>query len=542
MAINGLNGYDDIALKRLYQKQQTELEGEKSTNTSSNPIDFSLGQGAGEEQNIENIEAEYAEAEAAFKQGQTKEPTETKASDDVQAAAAAQATRGTSSATATTGASSDEIKEEIEKLEEEKDENIEKMDKIEAQIESLAKSAEEHIMEAAKAQEATVKDHEEETQAVLDENIQAYINANKEGGEGMTRDELQDNIKNAMPNTPEIADAVAALTAASEEVNEIDSCLGELNKLITDTQLIEDEIEVKTTEYEAAVKAEEEAKCCDPIGFTATDAEGNEAQYDFIVDDGSFDSTSDFLGASGQWNDMTALDTDGDNIVSAAELQAGNIKAVKTNADGSQEIVDLAEEFGEDFSIDLSSYQQGGSHSAVDTSTDSDGDGAADQSMLGTFNINANGQTISGYNTLDDTDWLAENYGISADETSEETKGLDASLFSADLQSHVNFFNTYTEKSEMLKEQINEGYENLGLSEEQMNGISEATKKEADEKAKNFFASLEQTEETNEEIAEEGTKGQTLEDTNTDVTAEETSVETSVDEDLLREEELMIAA
>lgn len=159
-----------------------------------------------------------------------------------------------------TGKSSEKIKEEIEELEAEKEENIEKMEKIEDEIENLAESAEQHILEAAKAQETTVNEHEEETKAVLDENIQAYINANKEGGEGMTRDELQENIKGAMPNTPEIADAVAALTAASEEVGEIDSCLGELNKLITDTQLIEEEIELKNEEYEAAVKAEEEAK------------------------------------------------------------------------------------------------------------------------------------------------------------------------------------------------------------------------------------------------------------------------------------------
>ena len=137
----------------------------------------------------------------------------------------------------------------------------------------------------------------------------------------------------------------------------------------------------------------------------------------------------------------------------------------------------------------MSSYQEGGSHSAVDTTSDSDGDGTADQTMLGTFNVNANGQTISGYNTLDDVDWLAENYGISADTTETETNGLDATQFSEDLQAHVNFFNMYTEKSEELKEQIQEGFSNIGLSEEQMNGISEATKKEADEEAKNFFAS-----------------------------------------------------
>ena len=540
MTIGVGNSFDDIALKKLLASQTGNLDTNKTTETTTNPISFGSGDDLEGTKSLEDIEADFAEAEAALGKDEVEDA---EMPEDVQALAGAQAAQATTSTNAATGESSEKIKEEIEELEAKKEENIEKMEKIEAEIENLAKSAEEHIMEAAKAQDSAVKEHEEETQAVLDENIQAYINANKEGGEGMTRDELQENIKGAMPNTPEIADAVAALTAASEEVGEIDNCLGELNKLITDTQVIDEQIELKNAEFEAAKEAEScpPPTTCDPIGFTTKDEEGNEAQYDFIVDDGAFDSTSDFLGAEGQWSEMTALDTDGDNIVSAAELQAGNIKAVKTNADGSQEIVDLAEEFGEDFSIDLASYQEGGSHSAVDTTSDSDGDGTADQTMLGTFNVNANGQTISGYNTLDDVDWLAENYGISADSTETETNGLDATQFSEDLQAHVNFFNMYTEKSEMLKEEIKEGFSNIGLTEEQMDGISEATKKEADEEAKTFLASLDKKEEVNEDIAEDGTKGQTAEDNNVDVT-EDATTPVPEDEDKLLEEELIVAA
>ncbi len=539
MTIGIGNGYDDIALRKLLSSQTEDLGTKKTTETNTDPISFSSGNNLEETKSLEDIEADYAEAEAALGKDDVED---TEMPEDVQALAEAQAVQSTTSTTAATGESSEKIKEEIEELEAKKEENIEKMEKIEDEIETLAKSAEQHILEAAKAQETTVKDHEEETQAVLEENINAYINANKEGGEGMTRDELQQNIKGAMPNTPEIADAVAALTAASEEVGEIDSCLGELNKLITDTQLIDEEIELKNEEYEAAKKAEEKAKSCDPIGFTATDKDGNQAQYDFIIDDGAFDTTSDFLGANGQWNDMAALDTDGDNIVSLAELQAGNIKAVKTNADGSQEVVDLADEFGEDFSVDLSSYEKGGSHSAVNTTSDSDGDGTADQTMLGTFNVNINGQTVNGYNTLDDVDWLSENYGISVDSTTEQTDGLDSTLFSEDLQAHVNFFNMYTEKSEALKEQIKEGYANIGLSEEQMNGINKATKKEAEEEAKAFLSSLDKKEEVNEEIAEDGIIGQSVEDSDSEIADEGTLATEQQDDDRLREKELMIAA
>lgn len=470
MALSGVdNSYWELL--RLNQLNGNKPAENGNTETAEKNIGIGNIQGSEETKSYEDIESDYAQAAAAVESKETNSTTQTSQ---------------TSSTTAASGATSDEIKEEIEELEKEKEENIEKMEKIEEQIEDLAKEAETNIMNAAKAQETAVKDHEEETQEALDENIQAYINANKEGGEGMTRDELQENIKNSLPNTPEIADAVAALTAASEQVNEIDSCLGELNKLISDTQLIENEIADKQEQYEAAVEAEEAAKCCDPIGFTTTDANGNQAQYDFIVDDGSFDSTSDFLGANGQWDEMTALDADGDNVVSAEELQNGNIKAVKTNADGSQEIVDLAEEFGEDFSIDLSSYSKGGSHSAIDTTADSDGDGVANQSLLGTFNLNINGETVNGYNTLDDSDWLSENYGISSD-SANETQNIE---YSEDLQPHVNFFNMYTDKSEELKSEIEAGYEDIGISQEQMDSLNQTTQKEADEKAKNFFASL----------------------------------------------------
>ena len=400
------------------------------------------------------------------------------------------------------------------------------MEELEAEIQELAEAAKENITKAAAAQETAVKEHEEEAKAAVDENLAAYIEANKEGGEGMTKDELQNNIRGSLEGTPEVADAVSAMLEANEQIAEIDTCLGDLNKLIQDTQALEADIEVKKGDLDAQIKADEAAKCCDPIGFTTTDEEGNQAQYDFIVDDGAFDSTSDFLGAENQWEEMAALDTDGDNIVSSAELQAGNIKAVKTNADGSQEVVDLADEFGEDFSIDLASYQQGGSHSAVDTTTDHDGDGTADQQMLGTFNINANGQTISGYNTLDDTDWLAEQYGLTAETPAADAdaaQALDPSMFSEDLQPHVNFFNLYTEESANLKEQLKGVGESVNLTEEAFASINAVAAKDA-----------------SEEAGEETTEGeeQTLVDTET--VADPASM-TAEEEELLREEELMAA-
>jgi hypothetical protein len=519
-------------LVKLQDNQNVTGNNSKVTSSNNDTSVFaSVLSNSSNDIDISELEAEYEETVANIANNNTTSSTNsTSSTNATKSTSATSSTSSVSSTSSTSSTSSSEaIKEEIEELEEEKEKNMDKMDKIEDKIEDLAKSAEEHIKEAAKAQEKEVENYDEESKKVLSENINAYIEANKEGGEGMTRDELQKNIQGALPDVPGVADALAALTAASEEVDEIDSLLGDLNTLLRDTQDIENQIDLKQTEYDAAVEAEkaaEAAKCCDPIGFTTTDANGNQAQYDFIVDDGNFDSTSDFLGSDNQWASMQALDTDGDNVVTSDELKAGNIKAVKTNSDGSQQVVDLSDEFGDDFSIDLSSYNQGGSHSSIDTTSDSDGDGIANQSLLGTFNLNINGQTVSGYNTLDDTDWLADNYGVSGAESVETADSSNSITYSDDLQSYANFFNIYTEKSAALRSEIEDGYESIGLTKEQMEGIQETTKIEASQKAQEFYSSLETKEDDDEENQD---NEENKENTTTDASSTKTTY-TSLEE------------
>ena len=403
-----------------------------------------------------------------------------KGSEETTATEAAAAVSSLGATTSVAGEESTKIQEEIDALEEEKDANYEKIEKIEAEIEALTKKAEENIMKAAKVQEEKVAEHEEETQAAVEENINAYVEANKEGGKGMTREELQAGIKSSLSNVPEVGDAISAAIEANAQITEIDTKLGDLNSLIADTKEIESKIEAKTQQKDACEKAEEAeakaaeeaAKCCDPIGFTMGEG-AEQTQYDFIVDDGAFDSTSDFLGAENQWAAMQELDTDGDQVVSAAELEAGNIKMVKTDAEGNQSVVSIAEEFGEDFSINLASYQEGGSHSAIDSTTDADNDGTVDQELLGTFSMNVNGQEIQGYNTLDDTDWLAENYGLSTETAAkEESAKLDESSYSMELKQHVNFFNTYTQKVEDLKEELKATWVTLGQTEATLEALN----------------------------------------------------------------------
>ena len=410
---------------------------------------------------------------------------------------------GEKPATGTKELKTEEAKKEqarIEELSKEKEANEKKMAKIEKQMKTLAEEAAEEIKEALKQQNKIAEEHEDAVKEAINEQLAAYIAANKEGGEGMTKDELNANIENALPDFPGLGKSIALLASANEKVAELDDCLDELKTLIDANKVIETQIGAGQQRIEAVEKAAEEAekkKCCDPIGFTTGEGE-NAAKYDFIVDDGAFDSTSDFLGADNQWAAMAALDTTGDGIVDANELAAGNIKAVKTDANGNQSVVDLAAEFGENFFVDLNSYAKGGSHEAV-SAGDHDNDGVADQTLLGTFNVNINGQEVSGYNTLDDVDWLSANYGVASDVQAVDVEAAanneDMSGFSQELQLHQNIYDMYSEISAELKEEIAEGYKGLKLSEENVASLDATSKSKASVNAQNFFETLEEKEE-----------------------------------------------
>ena len=387
-----------------------------------------------------------------------------------------------SAANGATGVTSAQIQAEIEQLEAKKQENYSKINELEQKIESLIQKAEAKIAEAIKKQENISKEHQEECKKVVEEQMKAYVEANK-NGEGMTKDQLNQNIKNALPNVPGLSEAMSGLTETNGIVDEIDSSVESLKSLITETQDLESQIADKQVELEAAIAAEAAAKKCDPIGF-----EFDGETYDFIVDDGNFDSTSDFLGADNQWDAMQKLDTNGDGSVDTKEMQAGNIKVVNSKG----QVGDISKIFGEDFSVDLKSYNKNGSFAGIDTTKDSDGNGVNDQTMLGTFNLNIKGQSVKGYNTLDDQSWLSNKYGISqgVKDTSATKTGKSAgatsgfaSQFTGELGNHAIKAEGFEAESARLKQEINAQTEKLGLDLETMKIDDEAT-------ASNPFATL----------------------------------------------------
>ena len=85
------------------------------------------------------------------------------------------------------GKTSVEIKKEIEALESEKALNYKKMNRIETQIKSLTNDMKTNMYEAKQLQEKAILENKEAAEKAVDDCVKAYVDANKEGGKGMTK-------------------------------------------------------------------------------------------------------------------------------------------------------------------------------------------------------------------------------------------------------------------------------------------------------------------------------------------------------------------
>ncbi len=452
-------------------------------------------------------------------------------------------------ATSADGKSSEEIQKEIDALNETKAQTLEEMEKIETEVERLAEDVKKKITEAAEQQDKRVEQYEEEVQNSIKRNVEAYVNANK-SGEKMSQDELQANVANEINGfAPELGDIVSSLFVANSEIDLIDIHLDTLKSMATTVSDLESQISVKESQYEsakaaedAAKAAEQQAKSCDPIGFK--DAEGN--QFDFIVMDADgFNTTSDFLGATGNWDAMEALNKNDDNIIDLNELKASNIGLVMTGKDGKQTIMDAAAisaMFGSDFSIDLKSYDKNGKYEGI-TNADNDGNGVIDQDLQGTFSLNTASGKLKGYNTLDDQEWLAERYGIAANIVydpdkdgkvpatgNEPAEGEFAVEGSEELQEHVAFINQYTQTVKELREALKQAWENLGLKEEVIDIIGDSAKTVAEGEAAKFYEEIREAQAENETAPADENNEETI------VVGANIPTEDKTEEDELKEE------
>lgn len=312
------------------------------------------------------------------------------------------------------------LSEELEKLQQLQYDKMEEADKLEADYKRKLES-EQH-------------NYEKSVQRIKEHQMDLYIESKSGIGKGMQEDELWQRINNAIPDAPKPdTTMVSQVESLRAEAYKIQSDIAGINADIDAKTLENQKLDIEIPELEAeleAAKAQQQTSnsgatrgsggnggssgggAGDPIGF---DFDGE--KYDFIVDDGDFDSTSDFLGAENAWEAMEKLDVDGNGTVDMNELKEGNIKLVKMNGD-QKEIVDVNDKrFGSGMSIDLNTYKSGSEGASnellnkIDTK-DNDGDGIKNQSLLGTFKINIDGQTHEGYNTWDDTDYLSDTFKI----------------------------------------------------------------------------------------------------------------------------------
>ena len=445
------------------------------------------------------------------------------------------------------------IQEKMEKLQEEYDKEVEKMEQIKEDIEDLADKVTENITKAAAAQEQAVKENEEQSQAIVDEQLKAYIEANQEGGEGMTREQLQENIKKAIPGTPNIGEALAAALEANEQISEIDALLGQLGTLTAKVKPMEDQLnaysqllgEDAAADAETPAAGEQEGKkCCDPIGF-----EANGQEFNFFTDkdeDGKLSQTNEFLGADKQWEEMTAADIDGNGTVTAEELDEKGIQMAGKDGTIIKGADAYKEAFGENFSINLNSYDENGTYAGIDTTKDTDADGTVDQELLGTFNVNVNGEEIQGYNTLDDVDWLSENYGV---EISESTGAEDAeeqteALKFDKVQGFIDFAEMAAEQNELAKQELAAIEESLGFNTDTVTEFKDIVAQQATGVVANYVKTLDENEneevdETNSDIEADATQEEQEANAAEDTTANETQTEEELREEL---EEKAIAA
>lgn len=333
------------------------------------------------------------------------------------------AAAGTAEQTAEMAALKDAITADTNQIES----NNKQIAVLQQEIEKAQKQFEEAVAEGIQKQ----KDISEEAKQDSENTVSAWVNKFASGQ--ITEEEFQAGLHGDLAEVAgdaasNIEGVVADIAKAQGFFESVTGLLSKIKDLGNQNKQLQQNIQTNTAKVadlqkaiDAAAAAAKEssssssvdpdAKCCDPIGF-----EANGARYDFFIDkdgNGDLSNENEFLGAQNGWAAMEALDTDGDGKISKAELEgAENLKMVKTNADGTQEIVDIKDVFAnaaDDANvIDLSTYTAKGTKFGDNN----------ENTLLGTFEVDLDGldvgeDAIEGYNTLDDINWLDQNYDFS---------------------------------------------------------------------------------------------------------------------------------
>lgn len=301
-------------------------------------------------------------------------------------------------------------KDRASKLIEKNEETIEELEK---KINNLKAQITANMATALNEGEAFTEEEKTNIDNAITQTVAKYLR-----GE-ITKSELMETLKTTLAGSEaELAEKLGGLMENSDAmVSELEGMISQICDLASQNESLKQKIldcDKQIASCQAQIEAEQ-AKRCDPIGF-----EKDGVTYDFIVDrdgDGEFDGPNEFMGAENGFEEVKAMDKDGNDIVEGEELN--DAKMIKTDKKTGKQSFITAQEAGVT-SIDLSTYQQTGYKMANGNE------------HLGSFNINAQGETIKGYQTLDNVNWLNTNYGNSYGKSIDSNKETDISTKTAD--------------------------------------------------------------------------------------------------------------
>lgn len=294
---------------------------------------------------------------------------------------------------------------------------------LDEKIEELEKQVNKAIDDAIEQAGKTTEKVNEELKNNSAKSVAKWVNDYKNGAisyeamqTGMAR-ELTDlgaeagiELKSAIGNLFTANGLMEQLKAVVEERGLLVSARAQLVTKKVDVDGKIKEAEDKAAAEAAAAAAAQEPARCDPIGF-----ELDNVKYEFFYDYGEgLTDSSQFLGSGNNWEEMTALDTTGDQAVSTEELAA----ATKTDGDkvgtlkliGSDGSIKEISEF-EEMSINLGSYTGAGYNGKEGNKGDVLNTDIAGNQLFGNFTMSIGDQEgIQGWNTNDTEATMRSNY------------------------------------------------------------------------------------------------------------------------------------
>lgn len=351
----------------------------------------------------------------------------------------------------------DNLNKSEEALEREKAETEAKIKQIEEQIQKLKEEVEAAVAKATEKMTKMADEKKENT------NKLCLGLANKLSKGEITKEEFNSQLAAGLTDLGFDAQFQSNLFTLLEANNKISL----IEFLANEIGMLKDKLKGIDQQIQAAQAAR---KSCDPIGF-----ELNGVKYDFFVDkdkNGLLSNENEFLGAGENWDEMTALDTDGSDHITRAEMEAAGLMVAVTTPDGTQKIMRAVDLFGEEDVINLLTYESGAN--ADQNVAGFDAAGGKNQ-LLGTFGLTFRGEEVTGYQTLDDVDWLKQNYKFSDASVGAGaiTRGEDGKV----VNKNANISAEHAEMIQKLREMVQSAMEQLGFTKEAIEAFDEASYK-----------------------------------------------------------------